>query len=141
MTKAFALANAHAEEVPQRDTGNTTFAQWDDASRASNIDDGFKAIRREHLKKYVTAAMGASLLILVVAMARFAIGGGGDAEADIEVGTSAATFAKMREVPAEIAALPREVSTLTARTQAALKIEQKREMHAAKHMTARSRYW
>jgi hypothetical protein len=137
MTKAFALAKAASTPV-QRDSEprNVSFAMWDQSRASRLIDDGLKALRREHLKKYVTAAMGASLLILIVAMVRFAVGG--DSEEEV---TRAATFAKMREVPAEIAALPRQISTLSTRTQAALKLERKRDVRAATHMTARSKYW
>ena len=141
MTKAFALANADASSAAptQRDSEprNVSFAMWDQSRASRLIDDGLKALRREHLKKYVTAAMGGSLLILVVAMIRFAVGG---AASDEEI-TSAATFAKMREVPAEVASLAKEVSTLSTRTQASLKVEHQRDVRAAKHMTARAKYW
>jgi len=133
MDKAFALAANEPPSERDSDLRHVTFATWDE-QRAS-VDDGLAALRREHLKKYVTATMGASVLILVVAMLRLAIGG---SAADEEV--ARATFAKMRDVPTEIAAIPRQISTLTARTQAALRIEKRRE--SMKQTTARaSRFW
>lgn len=134
MDKAFALASNDAP-VQQRDSDyrHVSFATWDE--KIATPEDGMTELRREHLKKYVTATMGGSVLILVIAMIRVAIGGTPDEEA-----MTHATFAKMREVPAEIASLPRQLTTLTARTQAALKIEKRRD--SMKQTTARaSRFW
>jgi hypothetical protein len=115
---AFALTAT--EPVAERDTGNVGFSTWEE--QHVEIDEEIAQLRRAHLQKYVKATMAGSVAILVVAMIRAAMGGAGQEEA-----TARATFAKMREIPAEIAALPKQLSTLSARTQAALKVERHRE--------------
>lgn len=142
MERAFALVASGVPSIPDRASRrdserNMSFATWDEPRLS--LEEGLAALRRDRLKRYVTATMGGSVLILIAAMIRFAIGGSGTDDEEI----TRATFAKMREVPAEIAALPHQLSTLTARTQAALKIEHRKEMaKTVKQTTARaSKFW
>jgi hypothetical protein len=134
MTKAFELAGpASGRDSEPR---AVTYALVDE-EHEDPIDAGIAQMRRDHLAKYVKVTMAGSVLICLMALVRVAVSGGGPEE---EV--ARATFAKMREVPAEIAALPRSVSKLTNRTEAALKIEKRRELSRAKATASRAKaFW
>src|SRR3954453_4640478 len=133
--KAFALATPAPSFARESEPRNVSFASWDDKS--VRIDPEVAEMRRAHLQKYVKATMAGSMLILLVGLLRVAIGGGNQEEA-----IARATFAKMRDVPAEIPPPPRPMSTLTARTQAALKIERRHESMKSKIASSRSNaFW
>jgi hypothetical protein len=135
MDKAFALATPAPSFARESEPRNVSFASWDDKSVRTDV--GAAEMRRAHLQKYVKATMGGSMLILLVGLLRVAISGGHEEE---EI--ARATFAKMRDVPADIADLPRQISTLTARTQASLKIERRHETMKTKIASSRSNaFW
>jgi hypothetical protein len=136
MERAFALTADEDDRPRESFTPQVTFSTWDDRQSDFDVDAGIAQMRRDHLAKYVKVTMAGSVLICVVAVLRMAIGGSADEEI-----AARATFAKQREVATEIATLPRSVSTLTARTQAALRVEHRRDAAHARTASRAKAFW